>query len=362
MRLPVYTPTSSGVEQAFSRYKAVFGEARGCISEVSENVLLKLAIDRRPQEEEVVVGMAREVWSEFFGACRMSPSAPRADTGTRKRKAAVEDDTTDLTETAWLDKRAASIASLPAPSMADQDGAIAAACVSMWGDAHKKEVEFQEQKGRAFKVEAFLGNMLLESEIDKDIRLDAAKEEAKRESNTKARNDKVAKAVQAMNPKVPSAAELEGKTAFIEAEAKSTNLTQVLNENNIGVTTERAGADFYVATSIASPGVRTAWWAVAKGAFVFHPDHFVRGHGAVLKYKRAADTKRTLWLSSDVRQKHPKIVEIIEHFALREVSKWKLLKCSLAEFISKYDKAKVAHKGCNFIAIVRGKEEAPQTT
>jgi len=67
MRLPVYSPSSSAVEQSFTRYKWAMREGRGHLSEMGEVVNLKLLVDRRPDEEEVVIGRAQEIWSQHYG-------------------------------------------------------------------------------------------------------------------------------------------------------------------------------------------------------------------------------------------------------------------------------------------------------
>ena len=62
MRLPIYSPSSSRVEQSFTRFKWAMREGRGHLLEMTEVVTFKLLLDRRPEEEDEVLGRAQEVW------------------------------------------------------------------------------------------------------------------------------------------------------------------------------------------------------------------------------------------------------------------------------------------------------------
>ena len=64
IRLPVYAPSTSGVEQSFTRIKWDMGESRrGAMSEESEVVAAKLLLDRRQEEEHTVLEV---IWCGSF--------------------------------------------------------------------------------------------------------------------------------------------------------------------------------------------------------------------------------------------------------------------------------------------------------
>ena len=77
-RLPVYKPTTTKVEQNFAQAKAALGE-QGLHGSVNTEVRtnkkqkiikkevrnMKLLIDRNPEEEDVVISLAQELWCEI---------------------------------------------------------------------------------------------------------------------------------------------------------------------------------------------------------------------------------------------------------------------------------------------------------
>lgn len=204
MRLPVYSPTSSSVEQSFSRFRAL-GEQRRSIGEDGESVSLKLLVDRRPEEKEDVLLIAREVWREYYGMCRSSPAQKRIDTGLHKSSAGQKK---GLTEVAFIRARRKSVGEMVATSAAPSSTAPVTAVA--WTPAHQREADWQARKEQDLKLEAF--HLLLPEEKDSEL-------EEKHKAQEEAFIDNMAKRKKAARKLAEVGATLVGSGAKYHASA-----------------------------------------------------------------------------------------------------------------------------------------------
>jgi len=217
MRLPLYAPTSSGVEQSHSRIALVITNNRRHMHEFSEIVALKLMLDRRAEEEQEIVQRARELYRELYGEARSQRQA-RSDKGLQKDSKA----TATGTEKAWLDARRKSIDEAAAKGSSME--IAPESCADAWTEKHDKEMAFQVQKARGLKIEAFHDLTLISDDIDPTLPDDAAKERAKEAANAQKRQNKKNSKKAAMDTELPTLDQMRGKAFYIEKGAHSAEL------------------------------------------------------------------------------------------------------------------------------------------
>jgi hypothetical protein len=153
-------PSTSGVEQIFSKARNHFGEQRLGGTQERESAVIKIIVDYRPEEEDEVIQLAREHWTLLYGVPRSSPKQPRLDVGVPKQKQ-------DKSEAGWLRKRRRMVDEAVA---ATDVTAIGDEMLTGWGESHDKEMRFIQDKIKKKRVEAFKQNTLIESDITEDLK------------------------------------------------------------------------------------------------------------------------------------------------------------------------------------------------
>ena len=143
---------------------------------------MKLLIDRNPEEEDVVISLAQELWCEIHGPARISGKQwkeERLDAHKSKKSKPEkgEDPTRNPgTERGWLQSRRQAVteaiehrdgSSITMPDMEE------AATHPAWSDNHTKELQWQMEKLRKRKAEAFERELLLDGEVDDKVRMTA---------------------------------------------------------------------------------------------------------------------------------------------------------------------------------------------
>jgi hypothetical protein len=351
-RLAVYAPSTSGVEQSFTRVKWMMGENRGgAISEVSEVVGIKLLLDRRAEEEKRVIDMARENYVLMYGVAR-SDIAERSDVNCKRKATDV------MTEKKWLEARRDEVdkkAKLE-ESSSPSGGVPQEGCGTMWTASHEGEAIFQRKKRSDIKGEAYQHNALLEEDVDSDLERESKIKEGNDAKNDLARKAKLAKTASVLMPVLPTFEDMKTWHVHIEKDCLSADLKRVFDDNGIAITEKREKADLFVAVDPTDPGQRTKWWAVVKGAFVVAPSVLLSQNGPAIKYHAAKSTARRIWISPKARAKHTSLVDVIEFVVEKLVSKWKTITGSEAEFTEIYKKSAKAHRGCSVVGIVGKKD------
>lgn len=115
---------------------------------------------------------------------------------------------------------------------------------------------------------------------------------------------------------------VRGLPVFLESDAAPPGgltpaaLTKALGELACTIVRERTMAKVIVVKDLSDLGVRTKWCAVVAGIYITTASTLVCGRGPLLLYHEARrDVRRTLWLSPLFRERHPKVVNILETLA-----------------------------------------------
>ena len=146
---------------------------------------------------------------------------------------------------------------------------------------------------------------------------------------------------------------LRGLPIFLESDAGGLTpaLTKALTELACPIVQERTMAKVIVVKDLLDIGMRTKWCAALGGYYVTLVDTLEHGRGPIIHYHEARRMNRTLWLSPKFRERHPKVVSIMETLAFSgaewtlQVSEKPTTKASLVLMRKGEDKAAVAPKG-----------------
>ena len=97
----------------------------------------------------------------------------------------------------------------------------------------------------------------------------------------------------------------------------------------------RVGADVLTVDDVSSPGERNLWAAVLQGSYLVTPKTLKDKHGAKLKYEKAMESKRKIWLSGKCLKKQPVLAKIIKGCVALEASRFKLIETEASFLLSK---------------------------
>jgi len=107
----------------------------------------------------------------------------------------------------------------------------------------------------------------------------------------------------------------------------SANLTAVARRHGATVVGQRVGAMLLVVDDVGAAGQRALWTAVLIGATVVSPRRLLTAgqDGAYIAYRAAVSIRRWIWMSDDVKLRHPAIVQIVVAAAATRRSVWRLI-------------------------------------
>lgn len=132
----VFSASSSGVEQSFTKSQWAFSDRQGSASLAVEQNTLKLILDYHAHEEKAVCTGAQQVFARVFGKSRTGSRVARMDVGCPQPKSKG-------TEIAFLrDRRAAVPKAIPAAVQPGEGFDLACS----WGPEHEKEMLFTAKK------------------------------------------------------------------------------------------------------------------------------------------------------------------------------------------------------------------------
>ena len=125
------------------------------------------------------------------------------------------------------------------------------------------------------------------------------------------------------------AIDLRGKAVHINvADAViSANLKAVARRHGANVVDQRVAARLLVVDDIGAPGQKTMWAAVLTGATVATPQRMLTAGlaGPILAYRAAVGIRRWIWISDDIKARHPAIAQIVVAAAASPRSLWGML-------------------------------------
>ena len=272
-RYAVDTGTTSPCEQTFSKRLQLLN-CRFSMSERQDLGILKVALERRPEEEDYVIGLARELWTEHYGEQREMREEKRIDHGIKRKKVIAD------TETDFLRKRRA--ATTEAVKACKAEGGMKDVedvkdnTPEGWTAKHEKEKTFQENKRQKIKAEAFSAGHLLDDEIDDGVKNTAAELEGKSKQNKTKRDSKIRHDERYLGGKKFDLKDFHSKNIFVDKDVDSVEVDVAIRKHSLQKTPDRHLAEMLVVKHLAEPGQRNLWAAVIHGSFLITPAALLR--------------------------------------------------------------------------------------
>ena len=183
-----FCPSTSGVEQKFSKASLRFTSRQEAASTESEEMYLKVCLDFPERDATAICNNAQQVWKHCYGQHRIFQRrmATRLDKGTKRKASEAE----LPTEKSFLAKRrsatknavSAAVSAASAASAAPAESAVSVghAPGPDWSDSHEKELSFLRKKCHDKVLDAFAEKCLLPCESTPAVQADAAAKHKKR--------------------------------------------------------------------------------------------------------------------------------------------------------------------------------------
>lgn len=311
-----YTVSTAKVEQSFSKLKRVLGEQCLGGSATFEARLVKVVLDRTGTSKDADrIHRARALWADHWSTCR-APYSERLDKGVARPHR-------QHGERQWIRVRrdvvGRAAAGRRAHSMVEVKPSTDVECGLT--PSHCDMIEKQRRKGAKRKAIALLEGTLLPEE-HADARDDAVAETADMIKRAKTRLAAERKQRARCTTHV-SGDVLHGLPVFLESDAAPTGgltpaLSKALAALGCPVVLDRTKAKVMIVNDLADLGMRTKWCAALVGGYVTTAATLEHGRGALLLYHEARCMRRTLWLSMQFRERHPKVVSILQALAFGE--------------------------------------------
>jgi hypothetical protein len=215
-------------------------------------------------------------------------------------------------EAAWIKRRRHAVG-----ETADDKGrqsltdALAAADLEQEELTEKQRdlVRKQEQLADKKKVQAYLDEALLPTEVDADL---AGKAEQELKARRKRERDRAAKQRRVKAVKGKRRMDFQGADCFLVAPLQNeAEVRRNLQAKSCNVVDKKEDASVIVCEQPAHLSMRRRFVAVLTGAFVATPRVFVDGGGPVIKYRPARTPTRQVFVTDEFMAKHPSMVEAI---------------------------------------------------
>ena len=245
------------------------------------------------------------------------------------------------TETAFIARRRAAVASAGSKSLSDvkERAACAAPDLIDASESIQQEITFQQQKQFKNKIQGFLDGVLLQSEIPEDMQetaqafLEAQDLADKKRDRTKLNQcEKLSRST----PQIQSVHKV-----WAQDEAWAEDFKRFI------YTAEVSEALFFVVKDPATPPPTIHWTLVLQGGFVIDYTHLqyqaqgrparVRNRGATFAYDPAVRTRRRVLVSPAFRERCPRICRVIDAACSHRLSQWTPLN-SWEEFAARCEK------------------------
>ena len=228
----------------------------------------------------------------------------------------------------WRDGAASQHIQAGSPSW--RDGAVAGSGCSAPGSVAErlgKEVDFQSDKRRKRKFEAYqLGN-LAESDMS-----DGFEDEAQAFSHHEAKLDRAAERQKELkhektNPMRLRVSQIQQQhlRIFIDPGAASSALTAATSD--LRVTMDVEHADIFVVHTLLAKDLtyKVMWAAMLLGSYMILPDFFTAQNHATVKYQATIGCRRILHITQGFKSHHPKLAEMLQGICRLQKSKWTLI-------------------------------------
>ena len=313
--------STTGVEHTFATVRdALAHRSHADLRKVKRLLVLTRQCPMQDSEfVTTIVREAREIW--------MTLHSPARHGGKHFDKGVIGVASSSASRAAWLRGRRDCVT-----KAVHSDNTSVLASIPPMPQQHNapdelmKEIEFQRDKRRKRKFEAFEFNHLCDDEVDADFEADAAaffKDRAKKhkQAENKRKLDQ--------KKRCPDHFDLKAVVPYgVHFDVPIDR--QQCHRLGANITSSRAEAALFVVERLDPTSIKhyTLWAAMLVGAFVITADAFSASSSsptAVLKYTAAVVFWRRVYITDVFKHKHPRLVEIVHAVCQKPDSRWQIL-------------------------------------
>ena len=358
-----FTPCTSGVESNFSRIDAIVGSRRLGAAESYEALSVSLLVQNFSVDQLAdIAKRARVIYSQAFPQQTRTHTKHRIDKSIRniKRKNEAKPHATLVTETEFLRRLHQDVLkSAPAGSasaLETDDGN------RLWTEAHVAEQNFQVQKNRKRKLEAYKQGLILPEECSAALTRQVAEETAKqnkslraRASNLRRQTDHIADQLPARNELLRARLQI-GSVASLPADWDTVYARLEMRD---ALTLQEA--TIHVCDNPWKASSLATFSAVLMGRWILTPSVVVGQRGAALKFSSALSKKRKVWVSESFQKQYPRAwLLLLECMTTHHNHTWRLLRTA-EEFAAAKVDAIAQNLSAVVLALVSDEEEAAES-
>jgi hypothetical protein len=231
------------------------------------------------------------------------------------------------TEAAWIRKRRDDVTrglqEGPSRSMNSVMRRAAKRGAAAFSEGHISEATFLNKKRRIAKLRAINDKTMLPEEISaQDV------EDAGIALQHEFHLDKIKCRKECKNERVLALAgivDMQGMAVWLEPGVTPNLISKAFQENRFVLETQRSQVDMFVVRRPDLAGQRVRWTAIIRGARVATPLFVTSGgrRGSSLKYHRAVQVKRKVWMSDNFQAKHETLTSLFKIGMALPGSRWK---------------------------------------
>ena len=323
--------------------------------------IAKIVLDRRPEEENEVIGLAQEAWRANYGEPRRSFPSQRVNKGKKRQHLATEG-----TEVAFVRKRRLQVADAAATAASSgqciDSAAIQRAAAPAWTDKHQSENAFNADKLNKKRLNAYLQGQLTHDEIDEElVRKANAHKAACEKKNKEYLRDHGRRERRSAGGRHLTDDQLRGKAVYIEKSLRDDQgLLRSIRSRGMHIVDGRMNSTIFVVSDPGSPGERILWRLVLAGGYAAVPGVFTEGRGMAVAYSPAVESKRSVWISPGFRERHEASSAIIgDTVKTTPRSRWTIITGPGASFTDAATKAARAGNRMGVLALLHTREKEP---
>ena len=342
--------STSGLEQGFSAMDKVYGNRRQSMSRQKEQDILTLIVDKRDDEVDEVIEIATELWSKYYGPIRCRTGVRNINAGKgqkRKSQAGSEQD--------FIRKRRKTVGKAAASSTEISNEDLRLLTQPVWTDKHEKEASFQRRKRNARLQEAIQqGHLKDHADCTTEEWAVFKSDEARLQKGREQRRKAAAKN-RASTFRKHAAPDFKNKSVFVEKRAQPA-LTEAIAKHGMNQLRHRLQADMICADTVSDLSLVSQWVLAMKGGTFVTTTALVKGQrfSGMVKFRRALQTKRMIWISTDFTDCHPELANIVLQAIALPCSNWKSLEGQVDDFFAESNRRR---QNMGVIALVSGLEK-----
>ena len=348
-RYLVWGASTSGVEQTFAHRTRLLLHRQG-MAETNDMAVLKCAMERRPSEEAEVIGLAQEIWVEFYCDAKNRATKERIDKGISRRQRGASEGSAKCTETEFLRRRRKATAM----EINKKDKEVPEFTLET-GAGQKKEIRKQEAKALKRKAECYESGHLLDDEIDEEVKMAHKERKKRRKVNLRDRTNKEQRVVAVTGKRIDLWEDCAEMLVYVSEDCRNDDaLDRLIRAATAGVATDRMRAQIFVCSSLSNMGTRLKWAASIVGGWVVDKAFFEQKGKKVpiMKLFPARTVHKEFWFSDGAQRKHSEI------FAMTRAAgkKWKILEGGKEHYKTRFEQAQRSHRGPNIIAVLSNRD------